>query len=52
MEEKIKQLEDENRILKNRCFLMTMGAMCIFCPFECEKRNGIFRGDSNETENI
>lgn len=27
---------DENRVLKNRCFVMSKGALCIFCKMECE----------------
>ena len=26
----------ENRQLKNRCFVLSKGTLCLFCPMECE----------------
>ena len=33
----IKALEREPK-LQNRCFALTQGQMCLFCPYECEHR--------------
>ena len=33
----IKTLEREPK-LQNRCFALTQGQMCLFCPYECEHK--------------
>lgn len=33
----IKALEREPK-LQNRCFALTQGQMCLFCPYECEHK--------------
>ena len=33
----IKALELEPK-LQNRCFVLTQGQMCLFCPYECEHK--------------
>lgn len=35
----------ENRALKNRCFILTNGTMCLFCPIDCDHRKEMFRGE-------
>ena len=36
----------ENEQLKNRCFVLGRGALCAFCPMECEnKKNGATMAD-------
>ena len=35
----------ENRALKNRCYILTNGAMCLFCPIDCDRRTEIFKGE-------
>ena len=38
-------LQKENNQLKNRCFALTRGTICLFCPMECEHRTEDFRTD-------
>lgn len=52
MQEEIKKLEEENRILKNRCRILSNGVMCIFCPLECKNRTEEFGGNVNDKRNI
>lgn len=33
----IKALEQLPK-LQNRCFALTQGQMCMFCPYDCERR--------------
>lgn len=33
----IKALEQVPK-LQNRCYALTQGQMCLFCPYECERR--------------
>lgn len=33
----IKALEQEPK-LQNRCFTLTQGLMCLFCPYTCEHK--------------
>ena len=33
----IKALEREPK-LQNRCFALTQGLMCLYCPYECEHK--------------
>ena len=35
----------ENEQLKNRCYILTNGAMCLFCPIDCKRRTQNFRND-------
>ena len=37
-EKRIKELEEENEILKNRCHAMTKGLVCVYCPMKCNNR--------------
>lgn len=43
-----KELEHENKMLKNRCSALSEGTMCMFCPYECENRSKDFRGHIND----
>lgn len=36
---RIEKLEKENKALKNRCYALSSGKFCPFCPYECERRN-------------
>ncbi len=45
----IEKLQQENKMLKNRCRALTMGTMCMYCPYECERRSERYRGQ-NETD--
>ena len=38
------ELEHENKMLKNRCVVLTEGTMCLFCPYDCENRTKEYRG--------
>ena len=44
------KLERENEALKNRCFVLSGGTMCMFCPIDCDKRNVPFRGVVEEQQ--
>lgn len=54
-DERIEKLERENKVLKNRCYALSSGSLCCFCPLECERRSCDFLnwksevsdGDSN-----
>ena len=35
----------ENKQLKSRCYVLTNGTMCLFCPIDCERRTERFRND-------
>lgn len=41
----ITSLKKENEQLKNRCFALTKGSLCFFCPLKCERRQAQFRND-------
>ncbi len=43
----IKALE-ENKKLKNRCYTLSSGTLCLFCPLECEHRSCDFRNKESE----
>lgn len=38
MEKLIENLKKENEILKERCFKLAFGMMCLACDFECIHR--------------
>lgn len=43
------KIEHQNEMLKNRCFVLSRGALCAFCPFECaNKANGVTKADIEE----
>ena len=46
----LEKIEKENKSLKNRCYVLSSGMMCSFCPLDCEHRSCDFRnGESEET---
>ena len=45
---RIEDLEKENKALKNRCYVLSGGSMCFFCPMECEHRKCDFRNKESE----
>lgn len=49
--ESIMKLQHENDLLKNRCYALSQGAMCMFCPFTCVNRTGKFRREKGEKAN-
>ena len=38
-DERIEKLERENRALKSRCYALSSGSLCCFCPLECVHRS-------------
>ena len=40
-----KELEHQNKMLKNRCAVYGQGQMCQFCPYDCDNRTQKFKGD-------
>lgn len=48
MTETIMRLQHENNILKNRCFALSKGEMCLFCPLICVNRTKAFRGKKDK----
>lgn len=48
-EKLIEKLQNENKMLKNRCRALTGGTMCKNCPYDCERRSERYRGQ-NETD--
>ena len=45
------RISKQNDILKNRCFALTHGKLCVFCPMECEHRSVEFN-DEKTINNI
>ena len=48
--EAIMKLQHENDILKNRCYVLSNGAMCMFCPYTCVNRTAKFRGEKEKNK--
>lgn len=42
----VDQLIKERSALSNRCFVLSKGVMCLFCPMDCEHRATPFRDDN------
>lgn len=49
-QKEINRLKHENQMLQNRCHALTHGTMCMFCPYECENREGKYRGKTDGTK--
>lgn len=49
--EAIMKLQHENDMLKNRCYALTLGTMCMYCPYTCVNRTGKFRREKGEKAN-
>lgn len=47
---KADEIEKENKALKNRCYAISKGSLCFFCPLKCEHRNCDFRYKESEKE--
>jgi len=45
---KTEKLEKENKALKNRCYAISKGSLCFFCPLECEHRSCDYRYKGSE----
>lgn len=45
----IKALEQVPK-LQNRCYALTQGQMCLFCPYECERRTANKREAESERD--
>jgi hypothetical protein len=45
--EEVEKLRKENVALKNRCYILTRGSMCLFCPIDCNDRTVKFRGNED-----
>lgn len=37
----------ENQQLKNRCYALSEGTLCMFCRMECERRNDKINSSNN-----
>lgn len=48
---KLEKLEKENKALKNRCYAISKGSLCFFCPLECEHRSCDYRHKESEDNN-
>jgi len=44
----LEEIKKENKALKNRCYVLSGGSMCFFCPMECEHRSCDFRNKESE----
>lgn len=42
------KIKKENKALKNRCYAISKGSLCFFCPLECEHRNCDYRYKKSE----
>ena len=36
----VRKIEDENKALKNRCYILSGGGLCVFCGYDCKHREG------------
>lgn len=36
----VRKIEDENRVLKNRCYVLSGGSLCMFCEYDCKYKKG------------
>ena len=34
----VRKIEDENKALKNRCYILSGGGLCAFCGYDCKHR--------------
>ena len=34
----VRKIEDENKALKNRCYILSGGGLCVFCGYDCKCR--------------
>lgn len=41
----LEQAEKDIKALQNRCFALSNGTMCLFCPMDCDRRSIAYRGD-------
>ena len=48
--ETIMKLQHENDMLKNRCYVLSNGTMCMFCPYTCVNRTSEFRGEKEKSK--
>lgn len=42
----VRKIEDENKALKNRCYVLSGGTLCSFCGYDCKRK----KGGQDETE--
>ena len=43
------KIRKENEQLKNRCFVLGRGMLCVFCPMDCKnKASGVTKADIEE----
>ena len=41
----VRKIEDENRVLKNRCYVLSGGSLCMFCEYDCKHKKGGHDGE-------
>lgn len=48
----VRKIEDENKALKNRCYILSGGGLCAFCEYDCKCRGEVTMemGDSIEQD--
>lgn len=46
----VRGLEEENRVLKNRCLAFSGGALCLLCSMNCKNRKGAKDGKAQGAE--
>ena len=46
----LEEIKKENKSLKNRCYVLSRGMMCLYCPLDCEHRSCDFRNAESENE--
>lgn len=49
-QEYIMKLKHQIKMLQNRCYVLSDGKLCIFCPYDCDRRTKLFQGDDKEEE--
>lgn len=37
----VRKIEDENKALKNRCYILSGGVLCVFCGYDCKCRGEV-----------
>ncbi len=36
----VQKIENENKVLKNRCRILSAGTLCTFCEYDCTHKKG------------
>ena len=46
----VRKIEEENKALKSRCYILSGGGLCVFCGYDCKHREEWSRGQEDGTD--